>query len=55
MRTAQEIQLAISQLSADELARFREWFDKYDAKLGKSDQFANQAIADFSSRKCKQL
>ena len=66
MRTAQEIQLAVSQLSADELARFREWFDKYDAevwdrqfeedaKLGKLDQFANQAIADFRSRKCRQL
>ena len=66
MDTAQEIQLAVSQLSADELARFREWFDKYDAevwdrqfeedaKSGKLDQYAEQAIADFRANKCKRL
>ena len=66
MDTAQEIQLAVSQLSADELARFREWFDRYDAevwdrqfeedaKSGKLDQYAEQAIADFRANKCKRL
>lgn len=66
MDTAQEIQLAVSQLSADELARFREWFDKYDAevwdrqfeedaKSGKLDRCAEQAIADFRANKCKRL
>ena len=33
MQTVQEIQLAVSQLSADELARFREWFNEYDAAV----------------------
>ena len=64
MDTAQEIQLAVFQLSADELARFQEWFDKYDAevwdrqfeedaKSGKLDPYAEQAIADFRANKCK--
>ena len=66
MRAMKELQSAISQLSAEELARFREWFDKFDAegwdrqfeedaKSGKLDQLANQAIADFQAGKCKQL
>ena len=66
MRAVQELQSAVSQLSAEELARFREWFDKFDAevwdrqfeedaKSGKLDQLANQAIADFQAGKCKQL
>ena len=64
MDTAQEIQLAVSQLSADELARFREWFDRCDAevwdrqfeedaKSGKLNQVVKQAIADFRSGKRK--
>ena len=66
MRAVQELQSAVSQLSAEELVRFREWFDKFDAevwdrqfeedaKSGKLDQLANQAIADFQAGKCKQL
>ncbi len=66
MRAVQELQSIVSQLSAEELARFREWFDKFDAevwdrqfeddaKSGKLDQLANQAIADFQAGKCKQL
>ena len=66
MRVVQELQSAVSQLSAEELARFREWFDKFDAEIwdrqfeedaksGKLDQLANQAIADFQVGKCKQL
>ena len=66
MQTIQELQSIVSQLSADELARFREWFDKFDAevwnrqfeedvKSGKLDRLANQAIADFKAGKCKQL
>ena len=66
MQAVQELQSAVSQLSAEELARFREWFDKFDAevwdrqfeedaKSGKLDQLANQAIADFQTGKCKQL
>ena len=66
MQAVQELQSAVSQLSADELARFREWFDEFDAKawdkqfeedikLGKLDQLADQAIADFRAGKCKEL
>ena len=66
MRAVQELQSAVSQLSAEELARFREWFDKFDAEIwdrqfeedaksGKLDQLANQAIADFQAGKCNQL
>ena len=66
MRAVQELQSAVSQLSAEEFARFREWFDKFDAevwdrqfeedaKSGKLDQLANQAIADFQAGKYKQL
>ena len=66
MQTIQELQSIVSQLSADELARFREWFDKFDAevwdrqfeedvKSGKLDRLANQAITDFKAGKCKQL
>ena len=66
MQAVQELQSTVSQLSAEELARFREWFDKFDAevwdrqfeedaKSGKLNQLANQAIADFQAGKCKQL
>lgn len=52
------LQSAVSQLSAEKLARFRVRFDEFDAevwdeqfeadaKSGKLDQLANQAIADF--------
>ena len=66
MQTVQEIQWAVSQFSAAELARFRAWFDEFDAqvwdkqfeedaKSGKLDQLVNQAIADFRAGKCKEL
>ena len=58
MPAVQELQADVAQLSADELARFRVWFEEFDAKvwdkqfeedvkLGKLDHLANQAIADF--------
>jgi len=66
MQTFQEIQSAVSQLSIEELARFREWFDEFtaeawdrqfedDVKSGKLEHLANQAIADFRAGKCKEL
>jgi len=62
----QEIKLAISRLSPEQLATFREWFDEFDAKAwdeqleldamsGKLDELANQAISDFRAGKCKEL
>lgn len=66
MRTTQEIELAVSQLSTEQLASFRKWFDEFDAKAwdkqfeldamsGKLDGLANQAISDFRAGKCKEL
>ncbi|MFQ6015750.1 MAG: hypothetical protein ACE5NP_09945 [Anaerolineae bacterium] len=66
MLKIQEIEQAVSQLPLDELARFREWFDEFDAKIwdkqfevdaqsGKLDRMANQAIADFRAGKYKEL
>jgi len=66
MQTVQKIKAAISQLSEDDLARFREWFDEFDAKAwdkqfendvmcGKLDNLASQAISDFQAGKCKEL
>jgi len=33
MSTIQEIEQAVSRLSFEELARFREWFDEFDARI----------------------
>ena len=66
MYTVQEIKLAVSQLSMADLARFREWFEEFDAQLwdaqfetdavsGKLDELANQAISDFRAGKCKEI
>jgi len=62
-RTVQELQAAVSQLPAHELARFREWFEEFEAKMwdeqferdvrsGKLDHLADQAIADLRAGNC---
>jgi hypothetical protein len=64
--TIQEIEQAVSELSPKELARFRQWFEEFDAELwdeqferdaksGKLDDLASKAIADFRAGKAKQL
>ncbi len=66
MSAVLEIEQAVSRLRPEELARFREWFEDFDAKLwdgpfeddarsGKLDKLANQAIADLHAGKCKEL
>lgn len=66
MYTVQEIKLAVSQLSTTDLARFREWFEEFDARLwdaqfetdavsGRLDELANQSISDFRAGKCKEM
>ena len=66
MQAVQKLQSAVSQLSAEELSRFRAWFDEFDAEVwdgqfeedvesGKLDRLANRAIANFRAGKCKQL
>ena len=62
MSAISQIERAVSHLPPNGLARFREWFEKFDAKIwdkqfeqdakaGKLDQQANQAIADFGAGK----
>ena len=64
--TIQEIEQAITELSPGELARFREWFEEFDAqawdeqfesdaKSGKLDKLANKAINDFHEGKAEEL
>jgi len=66
MNPVGEAQLAVSRLSPEQLAIFREWFDEFDAKAwdrqfesdatsGKLDELASQAISDFRAGKCKEL
>ena len=61
-----EIEQAIAELSPNELARFREWFEEFDAqawddqferdaKSGKLDKLANKAIRDYRAGKAKEL
>lgn len=65
MTTVPEIEQAITQLSTHDLARFREWFEEFDAqvwdrqieadaKSGKFDKLAAQAIADFRAGRFKE-
>jgi hypothetical protein len=57
MKTVEEIQDAIGTLPPDKLARFRAWFEEFDAALfdrkierdaaaGKLDKIAREAIAE---------
>ena len=66
MSTLNEIEGAVSQLSPDELARFRQWFAKFDAdhwdeqieqdvRAGKLDKLADQAIEHQQSDRCEPL
>lgn len=61
-----EIEQAISDLSPKELARFRAWFEKFDAlnwdkqfeadaKAGKLDKIAEKALTEYRVGKAKEL
>ena len=65
-RTVKELQAAVSRLSSQELARFREWFEEFEAKMwdeqfekdvrsGKLDHLADQAISDLRAGNCQEL
>ncbi len=56
--TLSDLENAISQLAPEQLAKFRDWFEAFaaarfdskierDAKAGKLDRLAEQALADF--------
>jgi len=64
--TIHEIEQAITELSPKEMARFRKWFEEFDAqawdeqferdvKSGKLVKLANKAIADFNAGKAREL
>ena len=66
MTTTGEIEAAVADLSAAELARFRAWFDKFDAqawdkqfeedvRAGKLDKLADQAVKEFKAGRCTEL
>jgi hypothetical protein len=66
MSTIEEIEKAISKLPPDDLARFRAWFEEFeavrfdskierDAAAGKLDRLAEQALADFRTGRAREL
>ncbi len=66
MLTIKELERAVSSLPREELARFREWFDEFDAKAwdkqleadvkaGKLNKIADEAIRDYRAGKAKEL
>lgn len=61
-----EIEQAITELSPEELAHFREWFEEFDArvwdeqiekdaKTGKFDKIADKAVDEYRAGKAKEL
>lgn len=66
MTTVEDIEKAVEKLPADQLARFRAWFEEFDAarfdakierdaKAGKLDQLAREARADFRAGRAREL
>ena len=66
MLTIHEIEQAITKLPQEELTRFREWFDEFEAKgwdkqfeadvkAGKLESLAQQAVSEFRAGDYKEL
>jgi hypothetical protein len=66
MTTAEDIEKAVEQLAPRELARFRAWFETFDAEQfdavierdvqsGKLDGFAEEALAEHRAGKSREL
>jgi hypothetical protein len=64
--TIEDLEKAVSKLPPDQLAKFRDWFDafdaarfdskiEHDAKAGKLDRLAEQALADFREGRAREL
>lgn len=65
-KTVEEIEQAVAQLSKDQLAEFRAWYEQFDAEVwdrqikediaaGKLDALADAAIADHKAGRTKKL
>jgi hypothetical protein len=66
MKTVDELEQAVRQLSAEELAEFRRWFASFDAAVwdaqleadvaaGKLDALADEALDEFRQGRAKPL
>jgi hypothetical protein len=66
MNNLQEIEQAVSQLSAEELANFRGWFAEFDAEIwdrqfeedvaaGRLDGLAQRALKHLQEGRCTDL
>ncbi|HTP91973.1 MAG TPA: hypothetical protein VMJ52_09570, partial [Xanthobacteraceae bacterium] len=64
--TIEDIENAVAKLPPDQLARFRAWFEEFDAvrfdqkierdaKAGKLDRLANEALDDFRKGRAREL
>jgi hypothetical protein len=62
----QELKQAVTQLPLKDLARFREWFEEFDAQVwdkqfasdaetGKLDKIAEKALNDYRAGNAKEL
>ena len=66
MRTLEDIEKAVTELPADQLAKFRAWFEEFEAtrfdqridrdvKAGRLDRLAEQALADLRAGRTREL
>jgi hypothetical protein len=66
MGKIEDIEKAVAELSPDELARFRAWFEEFaadrfgerierDATAGKLDELASQALADYRAGRAREI
>lgn len=66
MERVEEVERVVQELSAEELAKFREWFAAFDAaawdrqieadvEAGKLDALADQALRDHAAGKSTRL
>jgi len=66
MSTVPEIELAVKKLSREELSAFRTWFEDFDAeawdrqfeedaKAGRLDALADEALRDLREGRCTDL
>jgi hypothetical protein len=64
--TVEDIEKAVAKLPPAELAKFRAWFEAFeadrfdrkierDARAGKLDRLAEQALAEFRSGRAREL
>jgi len=64
--TLADLEKAVAKLAPDQLAKFRDWFDAFDAarfdekierdaKAAKLDRLAGEALADFRKGRAREL